>query len=35
MIKMRCSTEPRFKKYVKSYGFLSFAEDVGNKYGKN
>ena len=31
---MRYSTEPRFRKYVKGYGFLSFAKDVGNKYGK-
>ena len=32
---MRCSTEPKFRKYVKGYGFLSFARNVGNKYGKN
>ena len=31
---MRYSTEPRFRKYVKSYGFLSFARKFGNKYGK-
>ena len=31
---MRYSTEPRFRKYVKGYGFLSFAKNVGNKYGK-
>ena len=31
---MRYSTEPRFKKYVKGYGFLSFAKTFGNKYGK-
>ena len=31
---MRYSTEPRFKKYVKDYGFLSFAKNFGNKYGK-
>ena len=31
---MRYSTEPRFKKYVKGYGFLSFAKNFGNKYGK-
>ena len=31
---MRYSTEPRFRKYVKSYCFLSFAKDFGNKYGK-
>ena len=31
---MRYSTEPRFRKYIKGYGFLSFARKVGNKYGK-
>ena len=31
---MRYSTEPRFTKYVKGYGFLSFAKIFGNKYGK-
>ena len=31
---MRYSTEPRFRKYVKGYGFLSFAKNLGNKYGK-
>ena len=31
---MRYSTEPRFRKYVKDYGFLSFAKKCGNKYGK-
>ena len=31
---MRYSTEPRFRKYVNSYGFLSFAKNFGNKYGK-
>ena len=31
---MRYSTEPRFRKYVKGYGFLSFAKKVGNRYGK-
>ena len=31
---MRYSTEPRFRKYVKGYGFLSFAKNFGNKYGK-
>ena len=31
---MRYSTEPRFRKYVKDYGFLSFAKKFGNKYGK-
>ena len=28
---MRYSTEPKYGKYVKGYGFLSFAR---NKYGK-
>ena len=31
---MRYSTEPRFKKYVKGHGFLSFARKFGDKYGK-
>ena len=35
---MRCSIELRDKKYVKRYGFLSFAENMGkslsNKYGQ-
>ena len=31
---MRYSTEPRFRKYVKGYGFLSSARNFGNKYGK-
>ena len=31
---MRYSIEPRFKKYVKGYGVLSFARKVNNKYGK-
>ena len=34
IIKMRYSTEPRFRKYVKGYGFLSFARKFGDKYGK-
>ena len=28
------STEPKYGKYVKGYGFLSFARKFGNKYGK-
>ena len=28
------SIEPRFRKYVKGYGFLSFAKNFGNKYVK-
>ena len=31
---MRYSTEPKFRKYVKGYGFLSFAKNFGNKYDK-
>ena len=31
---MRYSTEPRLRKYIKDYGFLSFAEKFGNKYHK-
>ena len=31
---MRYSTQTRFRKYIKGYGFLSFAEKVGNKYDK-
>ena len=31
---MRYSTEPRFRKYDKGYGFLSFARNFSNKYGK-
>ena len=31
---MRYSTEPRFGKYVKDYGFLSFARKCSNKHGK-
>ena len=31
---MRYSTEPRFRKNVKGYGFLSFAKKFGDKYGK-
>ena len=27
-IKMRYSTEPKFRKYVKVYGFLSFAKKI-------
>ena len=25
---------PKYRKYVQSYGFLSFAKNFGNKYGK-
>ena len=37
-IKMRYSIEPRERRYVKGYGFLSFAKSIGknlsNKYGQ-
>ena len=37
-IKMRYSIEPRDRIYVKEYGFLSFAKNIGkslsNKYGQ-
>ena len=31
-IKMRYSIEPRERRYVKGYGFLSFARSLNNKY---
>ena len=31
---MRYSAEPRFRKYVKGYDFLSFARKFSDKYGK-
>ena len=31
---MRYSVEPKYKKYVQGYGFLSFAKKFGDKYGK-
>ena len=31
---MRHSLEPEYRKYVKGYGFLSFARNFGDKYGK-
>ena len=33
-MKMRYSTEPKCRKYVKGYGFLSFARKFGDEYGK-
>ena len=33
-MKMRYSTEPKFRKYTKGYGFLSFARKFDDKYGK-
>ena len=34
IVEMRYSTEAKFRKYVKGYGFLSFARKLGDKYGK-
>ena len=34
IITIRYSTEPRLRKYVKSYVFLSFARNFGDKHGK-
>ena len=31
---MRYSAQPKFRKYVKGYGFLSFARKFGEKYRK-
>ena len=31
---MHYSTEPKERRHVKGYGFLSFARNFGNKYGK-
>ena len=31
---MRYSTEPKYRKYVKGYGFLLFSRKFGDKYGK-
>ena len=31
---MRCSLEPKYRKYVERYDFLSFARKFGDKYGK-
>ena len=31
---MRNSIEPKYRKYVKGYGFLSFARKFGDKDGK-
>ena len=31
---MRYSTEPKYRKYVKAYGFLLFARRFGDKYGR-
>ena len=31
---MRYSAEPKYRKYVQGYGFLSLAREFGDKYGK-
>ena len=31
---MRYSVEPKGRRYIKGYGFLSFAKNFSNKYGK-
>ena len=31
---MRYSLEPSYRKYVQGQGFISFAKNIGNKYGK-
>ena len=31
---MRDSLEPEYRKYIKGYGFLSFARNFGDKYGE-
>ena len=31
---MRYSAEPKYRKYVKGYGFLLFDRKFGDKYGK-
>ena len=31
---MRYSTLPKYRKYIKGYGLLSFAKKFGDKYGK-
>ena len=30
----RCSIEARTRKYVKGYGFLTYARNLSNKHGK-
>ena len=31
---MRYSLDPRYRRYVQGQGFMSFARNIGNKYGK-
>ena len=35
IIKMRYSTEVKYRKFVKVYDFLSFARSFSGKYGRN
>ena len=32
---MTYRTDNKIRKYVKGYGFMSFAKNLGSKYGKN
>ena len=32
---MRYSIEPHYRRYVQRQGFMSFARNIGNKYGKS
>ena len=34
IIKIKYSTEPKHRKYIRGYGFLSFARRFDDKYGK-
>ena len=34
MYKTRYSLEPHYRRYVQGQGFMSFARNIGNKYGK-
>ena len=31
---MRYSLEPSYRRYVQGQGFMSFAKNIGNEYGK-
>ena len=31
---MRYSLEPNYRKYIQGQGFMSFAKNIGNKYGR-
>ena len=31
---MRYTLEPHYRRYVQGQGFMSFARNIGNKYGK-